>query len=129
MEMPQRFGQYLLLERLTVGGMAEVFRATAQGTAGFEKVLAIKRIHPKFSEEEKFIKMLADEANIMVRLNHLNIGQVFDLGEIDGMYYIAMEFIDGRDLYKVLRRAQEKKKRVPIEAAAKRLRTVGRGPE
>jgi tRNA A-37 threonylcarbamoyl transferase component Bud32 len=116
MNMPQRFGQYILLERLTAGGMAELFRAKIQGVGGFEKVLAIKRIHPKYSEEEKFIKMMVDEAKITVRLNHVNIAQVFDLGQIDGMYYIAMEYIDGRDLYKLLRRAQDRGTRIPIEA-------------
>ena len=117
MNMPQRFGQYILVERITAGGMAEVFRAKTVGVGGFEKMLAIKRIHPKFSEEEKFIKMMVDEAKITVRLSHVNIAQVFDLGQIDGMYYIAMEYIDGRDLYKLIKRAHERGRPLPVEAA------------
>src|SRR5262245_4303006 len=117
MSNAERFGQYILVDRISAGGMAEVFKAKAEGIGGFEKMLAIKRIHRKYSEDDKFIKMMVDEAKIAVRLNHVNIAQIFDLGQIDGMYFIAMEFIDGRDLHKVLRRSQDMAKVLPIEAS------------
>ena len=106
--MEERFGRYVLLERIAVGGMAEIFRAKAPGLGGFEKILAIKRLHPRYSQDQDFIKMLIDEARITVELSHSNIGQIFDLGSVDDHYFIAMEFIDGRDLYRVLRVLREK---------------------
>ena len=89
--MQEQFGRYVLLERIAVGGMAEIFRAKAPGLGGFEKVLAIKRLHPRYSQDDDFIEMLIDEARITVELSHSNIGQIFDLGKVDDHYFIAME--------------------------------------
>jgi serine/threonine protein kinase len=99
-----QFGPYTLTERLAVGGMAEVFRAVQRGAEGFERVVAIKRILPDLADDEAFINMFVDEAKISVQLSHPNIAQVFDLGCIDGAYYIAMEFVEGRDLRSIQRR-------------------------
>jgi serine/threonine protein kinase len=99
-----QFGPYTLTERLAVGGMAEVFRAVQKGDQGFERVVAIKRILPDLADDEAFINMFVDEAKISVQLSHPNIAQVFDLGCIDGAYYIAMEFVEGRDLRSIQRR-------------------------
>lgn len=95
------FGKYTLLERVAVGGMAEIYRAKTVGLGGFEKLLAIKRLHPQFGQEEEVAQMLVDEARIAVHLTHPNIAQIFDLGCIDGQYFIAMEFIDGADLHQL----------------------------
>ena len=93
------FGSYELLKRIAYGGMAEIHLARTTGIGGFEKLLALKVIHPKFSADQEFIDMLVDEAKIAVQLSHVNVGQIFDLGQVDGVYYIAMEFVDGRDAH------------------------------
>jgi hypothetical protein len=95
---PQRFGRYLLLDRLSTGGMAEVFLAKSSGLQGFEKVVAIKRILPSVSEDSDFTTMFIDEARISANLNHVNIAQIFEFGQVEGQYYIAMEYIPGKDL-------------------------------
>ena len=76
----QRFGRYELIDRISVGGMAEVFKGRASGAAGFEKIVAIKRILPHLSDDEDFISMFIDEAKLSANLNHSNIGQVFEFG-------------------------------------------------
>ncbi|MBN2695719.1 serine/threonine protein kinase [bacterium] len=98
MKEPVRFGKYLLLDRVNVGGMAEVFKAKTFGIEGFEKLVAIKRILPSIAEDDEFIRMFVDEAKITVKLQHANIAQVYELGKIDESYFIAMEFINGKDL-------------------------------
>jgi len=104
---PKPFGEYYLLDRVAVGGMAEIFKAKTYGVGGFEKLLAIKRILPHHAQNQDFIRMLIDEAKIAVALNHVNIVQVYDLGKIDDDYFIAMEFVDGRDLRTVFRKCKQ----------------------
>lgn len=96
--LPQRYGKYILLRRVAVGGMAEIFRAKAVGAEGFERDIAIKRILPNYTADESFVQMFKDEANIAAKLSHANIVTIFDFDEEGGTYYIAMEFIEGRDL-------------------------------
>ncbi len=103
MVLPKKFGPYLLVELIARGGMAEVYRATITGATGFEKTVAIKVVLPHLAADTDFIKMLIDEARIIVNINHSNVAQVLDLGQIDGTYYIAMEFINGLDLDGVLK--------------------------
>src|SRR5262250_410710 len=112
------FGPYRLVHQIAVGGMAEIYLAKTRGIGGFEKYLALKVIHPNFAEDEHFIKMLIDEAKIAVQLQHVNIAQIFDLGRIGPTYYIAMEFVDGSDLFRILRRASEVEVTMSIELAA-----------
>ena len=114
---PEQFGKYELLERLAIGGMAEIFKAKSSGLGGFEKLLAIKRLHPRYSEDDDFVRMLVDEAKIAVELNHQNICQIFDLGRCNDQVYIAMEYLDGRDLYQLLKRQAELGRLMPIEVA------------
>ena len=116
--MQEMFGRYILLERIAIGGMAEIFKAKSPGLGGFEKILAIKRLHPRYSQDADFIEMLIDEARITVELAHSNIGQIFDLGKVDDHYFIAMEYIDGRDLYRVMKRLKDRDIRCPIDGAA-----------
>ena len=92
------FGRYHLLERINAGGMAEVFKAKIYGLEGFERFVALKRILPAIAEDEEFVSMFIDEAKIAVQLHHANIAQVFDLGKEDDAYYIAMEYVSGKDL-------------------------------
>lgn len=95
---PIPFGDYFLLEKINTGGMAEVYKAKTFGVEGFERIVAVKKILPSIAEDKEFISMFIDEAKIAVQLTHANIAQIFDLGCIDGQYYIAMEYVPGRDM-------------------------------
>lgn len=99
---PQPFGKYILLKKIAVGGMAEIFLAKSTGAAGFEKEVVIKRILPSFSEDEGFVTMFIDEARIVAKLHHANIVQIFDFSKIEECYYIAMEYVEGKDLRKII---------------------------
>lgn len=111
---PIPFGKYYLLERVNVGGMAEIFRAKAFGVEGFERLLAVKKILPSIAEDESFINMFIDEAKIAGQLNHPNIAQIFDLGKVDDSYFIALEFISGKDLKTSFERARRQGEKVSI---------------
>jgi serine/threonine protein kinase len=114
----RQFGPYKLVRQIAVGGMAEIHLAKTAGIAGFEKYVALKMIHPNFAEDEQFIQMLVDEAKIAVQLTHGNIAQTFDLGRVGETYYITMEYVDGADLYKILRRASEQDLDMPLDVCA-----------
>ncbi|MGZ6099193.1 MAG: serine/threonine-protein kinase, partial [Myxococcaceae bacterium] len=103
--VPVAFGKYQLLERLAVGGMAELYRARFQAMAGVSKPVVIKKILPAFADSEAFVRMFVNEARIAVSLSHGNIAQVFDFGEVNGEYFLAMEYVHGQPLSRVLRRA------------------------
>ncbi|MEE2749917.1 MAG: serine/threonine-protein kinase [Myxococcota bacterium] len=103
----EEFGKYHLLEKIANGGMAGVYRARAYGMAGFEKILVIKRILDHLAEDEEFIRLFIDEARIAVSLLHVNIVQVFELGEVDGHYFMAMEYVHGLDLARLASRAKK----------------------
>jgi serine/threonine protein kinase len=103
---PIPFGEYSLLEKIATGGMAEVWRARAYGMAGFEKILVIKKVLPKLSKDDEFIQLFVDEAKIAVQLLHVNIVQVFELERVDGQYYMAMEYVHGLDLSRMITRAR-----------------------
>src|SRR5439155_10950093 len=90
-----QFGKYELLGRLAAGGMAEIFRARFSAAAGISKNVVIKRILPHYAANKQFISMFTNEARIVMGLSHGNIAQVFDFGEIDGDWFIAMEYVDG----------------------------------
>ncbi|MDB4944921.1 MAG: Serine/threonine protein kinase PrkC, regulator of stationary phase [Labilithrix sp.] len=116
--MPSRFGKYTLIRKLATGGMAELFLAIQKSVAGFEKLLVIKRILPSMNQDRAFIEMLLHEARIAATLSHPNIVQIFDVGQQDGQYFIAMEHVHGEDLRSIVR--QMKKKDVlefPLEHA------------
>jgi len=102
---PQSFGKYQLLKKLATGGMAEVWLARQSGIEGFHKNLVVKRILPHLAEDREFVEMFRNEALIAARFNHPNIAQVYEFGEANGTYYIAMEFIHGEDLGRVMRKA------------------------
>ncbi len=117
MKKPAPFGKYYLLERINVGGMAEVFRAKAFGVEGFERLVAVKRILPNIAEDKEFIRMFIEEAKLAVQLNHANIAQIFDLGVVDGAYYIALEHIHGRDLRGMFDRCRQLGEPMPVAQA------------
>jgi TonB family protein len=112
-----RFGQYVLLEKIATGGMAEVWKARMRGVEGFQKLVAIKKILPHLSDNQEFVEMFVDEAKLAAQLSHNNIIHIYDLGKIVNSYYIAMELIDGQDLKSILRRSEERGQPIPVELA------------
>jgi serine/threonine protein kinase len=116
-DLPQEFGNYTLHKLIARGGMAEIYRATMPGIGGFEKTVAIKKILPHLAENDEFITMLKDEANILVSISHSNIAQVYDLGKIDDTYFISMEYVHGLDLSHVVKGHQKRGDFLPIEHA------------
>jgi serine/threonine protein kinase len=103
-----QFGKYTLIGRLGTGGMAEVFKCRLAGMGGFEKTVAIKRILPERINDPEFMKMFLDEARVAANLNHPNISQVFEVGDVEGVPYIAMEFVGGPTLFTLCRAARKK---------------------
>lgn len=124
---PKQFGRFYLLEKLAVGGMAEIYKAKTYGAEGFEKLLAIKRILPHCSADKEFIRMLVDEAKLSVLLSHANIVQVYDLGKVGEDFFIAMEYISGVNLRDILYRCRDRKTLIPPELAVYIVSEVCKG--
>ncbi|MFN0250698.1 MAG: serine/threonine protein kinase [Kofleriaceae bacterium] len=117
-DFPIGFGRYQLVERLAVGGMAELFIATAPGEHGFQKKVVIKRLLPHLVADETYNAMFIDEAKLTARLVHPKIAQTFELGKVDSSLYIAMEYVDGIDVLALLREFASRRRRVDPELAA-----------
>jgi serine/threonine-protein kinase len=100
---PIQFGKYTLFERIGRGGMADVYKGRVSGPQGFERTFVVKRILPHLSDDATFIKMFVEEAKLSARLAHPNIVQIFELGAVEGEYFISMEYIRGRDLSETMR--------------------------
>lgn len=113
---PIPFGKYLLLERVNVGGMAEVFVAKSSNPE--MGVVAVKKILPTMAEDVEFITMFLDEARISVRLSHPNVVSVFDLGKVDDSFFIAMEYLSGRDIRTLQERYVQRRELMPTAQAA-----------
>jgi serine/threonine protein kinase len=111
------FGRYLLLEEMAKGGMARVYRAVLREASGFEKTVALKRILRELGEDPEFVTRFTDEARIASTLNHSNIVQVFDFGQVDGEYYLAMELVDGPDLGTLIDACRKQEQPIPIPTA------------
>ncbi|HEX9945798.1 MAG TPA: TonB family protein [Thermoanaerobaculia bacterium] len=109
-----RFGQYTLLERIAVGGMAEVWKARMRGVEGFQKTVAIKRILPHMTDNAEFVGMFIDEAKLAAQLTHPNIVHIYDLGKMGRDYYIAMEYVEGKDLRSLLNAGRRKGAPLPL---------------
>ena len=101
------FGPYLVYERLGVGGMATVHRAREHGIEGFERIVALKRLLPHLAEDASFVRSFVREAKLASLLRHANIVQLYELGRVGTTYFISMEFIDGRDVRRILRQARK----------------------
>jgi len=114
---PGAFGRYQLLEKIGAGGMAEVFKARMKGEQGFEKIVAIKRIVPHMATNAEFVTMFVDEAKLAAQLNHNNITHIYDLGKVDAWHYIAMEYVEGKDLRTLLKLGKERGFPLPAELA------------
>jgi len=105
---PKRFGRYLLLEKFAQGGMAELFRAKITGVQGFEKFIAIKWILPHLAEEKELVGSFIDEAKLAALLNHHNIVQIYDFGQLEDSYFISMEYLFGKDIRRIFDKSKEK---------------------
>ncbi|WP_279637819.1 serine/threonine protein kinase [Corallococcus aberystwythensis] len=101
----ETFGRYELLRKLATGGMGAVYLARQKGPVGFQKLLVVKRLLPHLSEDDEFLQMFLDEARIAALLNHPNIAQIYEMGDVDGQYYIAMEYVHGEPLGSLVPRA------------------------
>ena len=117
--MTTPIGKYKLVRLIASGGMAEVYLARQAGAAGFEKLVCLKRILPHLARDKQFVEMFLNEARLAARLDHPNIVSIFDLGEANGNYFIAMEFIDGPSLRAAAKRALERGERLPIPEIVK----------
>ena len=123
---PRVFGKYELVQRLGSGGMAEVWRARIKGPAGFSRGLVIKRILPHLAQDASFVNMFISEAQLSAKLSHPNVIQVFELGQVDGEYYIAMEYVRGHDLGALTRAHLERRGPLPPPVSAYVVREVCR---
>ncbi len=126
---PFKMGKYLLLERLATGGMAEVYRAKAQGAGGFEKQVAIKRILPTYSQNDEFRKMFEYEARLSSMLTHSNIVQIFDFNKFGETYLLAMEYVDGKNLRQFVNKCKKANITPSIEFSVFVMNEVCKGLE
>ena len=122
-----KYGKYTLIDRIAVGGMAEIFLARQAGLEGFEKTIVIKRIRPHLGKQSSFVKMFLNEAKLAAQLNHPNIVQIYDLGKIADTYFIAMEYIFGRDMRRVIPKAESMGIPFPMVYALKIVSSVCEG--
>src|SRR5215213_4909395 len=114
--LPQVFGRYLLIQRLSRGGMGEIFLAK-HGFAGFEKLAVIKKVLPHLAADAQFISRFIDEAQVAIKLQHVNVAQVFEVGRVGDEYFLALEYVEGRDLRRTLAVLQQRTLRLPVDLA------------
>lgn len=114
--LPQVFGRYLLVQRLSRGGMGEIFLAK-HGLAGFEKLAVIKKVLPHLAADTQFISRFVDEAQVAIKLQHVNVAQVFEVGRVGDEYFLALEYVEGRDLRRTLAHLGNRKQRLPVDLA------------
>jgi len=108
--LPPKLGRYELITRIGHGGMAEVQLALQRGPAGFEKLVVVKLVHANLASQKPFVDMLLDEARVAALVKHPNVVDIYDLGEVDGRYFIAMEYLEGEPLLSVLRAGRSGKR-------------------
>jgi serine/threonine-protein kinase len=114
----ERFGKYLLVGEIAVGGMAEVFLAVHKGIESYIKIVVIKRVLPHLSNNPEFVRMFVDEARLVARIEHPNIVRTYEFGEVNGQYFTAMEYLPGEDLFKALNNLSMSRQLMPLHIAA-----------
>ena len=114
---PPRFGKYAVVRHLADGGMAEVYLARAQGIEGFAKTVVVKRLRPELARKPWAVNMFLQEARIAATLDHPQIAQVHDIGEVNGSFFFAMEHVHGQDLRRIMRAACRRGRSIPLEEA------------
>ena len=115
----QSFGKYTLLRQIASGGMADIYLARQAGAEGFAKDITIKKIKEQFTKKKSFVKMFQNEAKLAALLSHPNICQIFDLGQVGDSYFIAMEYIQGRDMNRIVNVSNRAGIPFPMEYALK----------
>ncbi|HEX2685700.1 MAG TPA: serine/threonine-protein kinase [Kofleriaceae bacterium] len=123
----QWFGDYEIVRRLRVGGMAKLYLARRHGAAGFARLVALKMIHPHLAEQPHFIEMFVDEARICSRISHPNVVHVEEFGEIDGIHYLVMEYLDGCSISELLVQYHHEHRTLDPELAARLIMQVASG--
>ncbi len=126
-DLPQPFGSYTLVRRLAAGGMAEVYLAVARGPGGFEKRVAVKRIHPLLAPDDGCAAKLLEEAKLSAHLNHRNIVQTLDLAQVGSTYALVMEHVEGYDAAHVIEALRRSGGRFPVDLAVYVTAEVFRG--
>ena len=116
-ETANQFGKYKVIKRISAGGMAEIFKARAEGLGGFQRMFAVKRVHPKHAGNQEFVDMLVEEAKIAGLLSHANIVQIVDLDSTENEPFIAMEYVDGPNLEALITRLAERGVMLPVPHA------------
>jgi serine/threonine protein kinase len=119
-----RLGSFEIVRKLARGGMAEIYLARTRGPSGFEKLVVLKKILPKYAGKRRFVQLFLEEAKLAASLDHPNIAQVYDIGMVDGSYFFTMEYLHGQDLRSILHRAWRTGDRLPIENAVQVARNV-----
>ncbi|HUB08508.1 MAG TPA: serine/threonine-protein kinase [Myxococcales bacterium] len=124
-----KLGRYTLLGKIASGGMAEVFLARQEGPKGFSKTVVVKRILPAFASKPEFVRMFLDEARLAALINHANVSAIYELGEEKKgeTYFIAMEYIDGCDLRRVVAKAIGEGSRLPPALCGKVIADAAAG--
>ncbi|MEM6294632.1 MAG: protein kinase, partial [Myxococcota bacterium] len=117
-DLPRVFGRYVLTQLIGEGGMAEVYLASVQVAQGLTKRVVIKKIRQDYADHHEFTRMFVDEAKIALSLNHANIVQVFDFGQVQGAFYLAMEQVEGVDAMRLFHAVSEAAERIPPVVAA-----------
>src|ERR1041385_5728831 len=117
--MPERLGRYLLERKLAIGGMAEVFLARQEGPSGFSRACVVKRMLDPLTGDPNFVAMFLDEARLAAQLSHPHIAQIFDFGEHQGAYFIAMEYVPGVDLEELITYFKVRGEYVPLPEVAR----------
>jgi|GEM_PF-632291 len=121
------FGRYCLIDQISKGGMSDIYLAKITGIGGFQKPLVLKKLQPQFSDKPSYVKRFLNEADTLGRLNHSNIVQILDMGIIDGEYYIAMEYIEGRNVAHIISKAIKTGRMPSLEFALFVVLEVARG--
>jgi eukaryotic-like serine/threonine-protein kinase len=125
--MSEQFGKYTLIRKIGTGGMAEVFLARTTVAQGLNKTLVIKKIHTAYARSRQFVTMFVDEAKIALGLNHPNIIQVFDFGAVGDTYFLAMEYVEGMDLLRLLQEAAKARQRLPYGISGYIVQQLAKG--
>src|SRR6185503_16132652 len=120
-------GEYEVVKRLCVGGMATLYLARRHGAAGFSRLVALKVIHPHLVAQPAFIDMFGDEARICSQITHPNVVHVEEFGEIDGIHFLVMEYLDGCSVAELLRLFRRESRKLEPELAARIVMQIAGG--
>ena len=126
-KLPQVFGRYLLFRRLSRGGMGEIFLARSGQLAGFEKLCVVKKVLPALAADQEFISRFIDEAQVAIQLTHANVASVFEVGMVDGEYFLALEYVEGRDLRRIVAELHGRAEKLPLDLALWIVREIASG--